>query len=375
VQKKIAYIATSYAVQHDGISVYLENVLYELVQYESIEIDVFVRGRVKDKLQDRIVDGNTIHADINYVSLPGFLPHMIISVNYLVNKSKYDLVISPNLTPLVSFANRSCTVIHDVTYKVYPGSLSWLKRMYKGVLFWTINFDDYFGYISNATLLQINKYTNIPNRIPGFIVSNGIPVQTKIHKENFLSNGHIVKSMSVVKFIFVGSLNYHKGLDVALKFVSSFVGKIDQPVVFDVIGKETSQSSGILKQYLGVTTFKLNVRGYVSDEELYQLYSEAHYTIFFSQSEGFGIPVVESLYFDSAPLLSDIPVFRELTDNSIEYYSHQSENLDEFIEYFLCIFHERDRYVTGLKDICRKYFDGYKDSAKSIYQLSCGEIL
>ena len=62
---RLAYIATSYVLNHDGISVYLENVLYELGS-NNIEIDVYVKRSVLKKLKSRAQNSSS-SSTINFI--------------------------------------------------------------------------------------------------------------------------------------------------------------------------------------------------------------------------------------------------------------------------------------------------------------------
>lgn len=58
--------------------------------------------------------------------------------------------------------------------------------------------------------------------------------------------------------------------------------------------------------------------GYVPNEDVASLYGYAKASIMLSFYEGFGIPLIESLYFDLPTLAADIPVFREvLAENAL----------------------------------------------------------
>ena len=176
---RMAYIANSYNEEHDGISVYLENILYELVKLDSIDIDVYVKNSVKEKLITRVGKNSSLKK-VNYISLPESFLLNVILLNYYVNIKRYLLVFSPSLTPVLSLRNTSMKVIHDLTYKVFSKSLSFLQRTYKSVLFWLLNFDNYYGYISEATLNQIKQHTKLAeSNKPLILLSNGIPFTTK----------------------------------------------------------------------------------------------------------------------------------------------------------------------------------------------------
>ncbi|MCM2371514.1 glycosyltransferase family 4 protein [Aporhodopirellula aestuarii] len=60
--------------------------------------------------------------------------------------------------------------------------------------------------------------------------------------------------------------------------------------------------------------------GRVDDSTLRNLYSRAACFVFPSLSEGFGLPVVESQNCGTVPVLSDLPVFREVAGDSAIYF-------------------------------------------------------
>ena len=364
----MAYIASSYAAQHDGISVYLENVLYELSLLDCIAIDVYIKKSVKEKLISRIGKNNNLK-NINFISLPDSFIFLIILLNYYINARQYALVFSPCLTPVLSIRNRSMKVIHDVTYKVFSKSLSFFRRVYKSLLFWLLNFDDYYGYISEPTLEQINVFTTLHRHNKPFILlSNGIPLQTRLFFEGL--NSDSIKHNKNIELLFVGSLNYHKGLDKALEFASLMSARVTRPVVLRLVGKETSDTKDIMQKYIDNSDFELNIKGYVDDSELYGLYAQSKYILFFSHSEGFGLPVVEAGYFNTFPILSDLPVFQQLTNNALFYYSYERDNLGEIVDEVINLEEgDKNQYFSVIESMCDKYKKEYNNSAKRICEL------
>ena len=61
---------------------------------------------------------------------------------------------------------------------------------------------------------------------------------------------------------------------------------------------------------------------YGSDYLLSKLYKKAKLFIFPSQYEGFGIPLVEAMSLGCPVLASDINIFREISENGINYFSN-----------------------------------------------------
>lgn len=63
----------------------------------------------------------------------------------------------------------------------------------------------------------------------------------------------------------------------------------------------------------------------IGDEELLALYQDAKAIIVASQAEGFGLSVIEGLYFNKEVIARDIPVFHEIAGNAITYFSNENE--------------------------------------------------
>ena len=62
--------------------------------------------------------------------------------------------------------------------------------------------------------------------------------------------------------------------------------------------------------------------GYVKDSELVQLINKANLIIYPSRSEGFGLPIIESLSCGTPVLANDLSVFREIYGNNIFYFKY-----------------------------------------------------
>ena len=70
-------------------------------------------------------------------------------------------------------------------------------------------------------------------------------------------------------------------------------------------------------------------------------------------------------------MLSDLPAFRESTQDSLFYYSHDCDNLDDFIEKFFTIENDlwENQYKATLEKMCDKYSNEYNTSAKKVCKL------
>lgn len=65
-----------------------------------------------------------------------------------------------------------------------------------------------------------------------------------------------------------------------------------------------------------------------SNDEIIYLYKHAFAFVFPSFAEGYGLPIVEALYYNTCVFASDIPVFREITNgNAIFFNPHSNTDL------------------------------------------------
>lgn len=105
----------------------------------------------------------------------------------------------------------------------------------------------------------------------------------------------------------------------------------------------TGHISAPLKQRLDelieASEFKSSVSfvGTVRPTELTQLYQRAICTLMPSKSEGFGLPVLEALSCGTPVLLSDIPPFREIGGDGLNYFDPSdsgtiADALDKFVQ-------------------------------------------
>lgn len=84
----------------------------------------------------------------------------------------------------------------------------------------------------------------------------------------------------------------------------------------------------------------------LSDLEVRCLYKLCSLFVFPSSYEGFGIPILEAMAANRPMVLSDIPVFREITENKGVYFPHHDvDAMSQAIEKVLSSSSERSRLV------------------------------
>ena len=162
----IAFIATSYIPQRDGVSIYLENLLAELLHQGRgpgvgiDRIDVFIGQHSLPTLSsllqrrlDHLGCGEAMgkvrfcpvsHAHIGWE--PWHVPRMVRK------KGPYDLIVMPNMRPFLMIGKPTLSILHDFTYKVAARHVSTWRRMYSEVLVsWRLARDDFIGVVSDTT--------------------------------------------------------------------------------------------------------------------------------------------------------------------------------------------------------------------------------
>lgn len=108
------------------------------------------------------------------------------------------------------------------------------------------------------------------------------------------------------KIVFVGNVKPHKGLMTLL----SAYEKADCGMTLKIIGEREAFRMGM--EIDGEKFRGVEFTGRLGDEELFKEIAGAKYLVLSSKYEGFGLPPLEALCLGTQPIVSDIPVFREV---------------------------------------------------------------
>ena len=175
--------------------------------------------------------------------------------------------------------------------------------------------------VSNTVKKEIDKYYSYPEE-KIFVVYNTFSLNKNIliDETSILNKFNILNENYVLS---VSSMNPNKNLK---SLIDSFniINKSHPNLKLVLIGGKTSSIEKLKK-----LTANSNIifTGYINDEELKVLYKNAKLYAFPSIYEGFGIPIIDAQLFEIPVLCSDIPVFREVAQNSVEYFQPDSESI------------------------------------------------
>ena len=156
--KKIAFVATAYIKNYDGISVYTENLLLEFlkqIQDEDISVDIYTGSSVIELLKNRISKENLLNEKISIKSVnDSKFISKILDLNFqLIKNAKYDLIFMSNFMPTVFLASKTLKVIHDFSVNNFSELYSKGYLKYHNMLLsYAKYFDHAIGYISKQDL-------------------------------------------------------------------------------------------------------------------------------------------------------------------------------------------------------------------------------
>jgi glycosyltransferase involved in cell wall biosynthesis len=206
-----------------------------------------------------------------------------------------------NVSPLIY--SRNFIVIHDLAVFDHP---EWFSKRFSFWYRWVIpklvkksQLATVSGFSKTAL---VNKFNLVSKDI--LVLPNGV----YFDKSNFDEN----ISVESPYILAVGSHSPRKGLGQLIKAFS----KADLPNVnLYIVGSGSHHFSGIEK----LNTERIKWVEVINDAKLCSLYRGCKVVVQPSFYEGFGLPILEGLFFKKQVLANDLAVFRELFGNSIKY--------------------------------------------------------
>ena len=122
------------------------------------------------------------------------------------------------------------------------------------------------------------------------------------------------------QIIYIGRLHKYKNVDEIVKSLA----KIKSPPKLAICG------DGPEKEKLMQLASKLKIncvfKGQLTDYEKWAEIKKSKFMVFPSSMEGFGMPPMEALYCGVPCICSDLPVFREVYKNKVEYFKEHNIN-------------------------------------------------
>lgn len=280
---------------------------------------------------------------------------------------RFDLFEGFNLPMIASPHGRNLMTIHDI--RGLSSDAGFLEQLiYKPVLDRSLKRVDRVVTVSDAMkeeLLALHPELQVSVVYNGLNESKCIPVPVAelaefklkfgIQQDFMLAVGHMEKRKNYPRLIDALRLLHDRGLNVSLV----------------IIGNDSGQKSAI-EQRIGAAGLSghVSILAGLTDLEVRCAYQLCKLFVFPSTYEGFGIPILEAMAAQRPMVLSDLPVFREITEHQGFYFSPESaDSMASAMHAVLSSSAEQQRLV----DYGRRRIDafGYKNLAsqvKSLYE-------
>lgn len=128
-------------------------------------------------------------------------------------------------------------------------------------------------------------------------------------------------------FIYIGNAYPHKNLDRLIDAIVLVNVKYGQTVVLKIVSGRSVFIERLKKQIKSKKASKLvEIIGFVSDYELDTLYKNSVAFVFPTLAEGFGLPPIEAINAGTLIVVSDIPVLKEVYEDSAIYFDSLDVN-------------------------------------------------
>jgi glycosyltransferase involved in cell wall biosynthesis len=374
---KIAFVATGYIKKYDGVSVYTENLLKEFLDLSKdrkIEVDIYIGKSVRELLEDRVLVKKNKKVNFIEVADSNFFIKMGDLIVKLIKNGRYKIIFATNFMPLFLLPSPIVKVIHDLSPEISPTLYPKGFRLYHAFLLksgkW---FDSAIGYISNATKGDLKKFYGIDEYNKKLLyLPNGIPFKVKNYQRPD-DSVYQKYDLDIITFLVVGRINKAKGFDRILtycQYLDNYLKDDDsfKRAVLNIAGKQTDETKEIFKN-ANFSNIEVIFHGYMDDESLNRLYVDSQFCFFLSRNEGYGLPLVEALWFKSIPILSDIAIFNEIMGEEYPKFSEKTgykETVNKFLQKIL-----KDKVylkfiIDKLELIVTKERDGYRESAQNL---------
>lgn len=304
--RTVKNLASDESVQKLTVFIEVENLKFienfEWIQYKNIEIKTF-----------KLPKNKYLRAIRKLFILPNGLL-----------KEKFDTVIyvAPPVNILALTFLNVTTVVHDITPLIIDRGQSVLFKLYYYLMIWLIvTFSKKIVCVSEATKNDLIRYFHLDK-------SNIVVSYNNIPNAKLSISNNIQKYLLVVSTIQPG-----KNIENVIRAFAIFSKKYNLDFRLVIVGKHGWGAKDIydLPKSLKIDNL-VEFKGYVEVKELEKLYTEAWALVNLSLYEGFGLPILEAMYYNCPSIVSNVSALPEVAGNSGVLVN--PNDLDEISEAF-----------------------------------------
>lgn len=351
-----------------GVGRYIRNLIGELSILDlKNQYFIFLKKEQYNYFQIPNKNWTKVRLDIGWHSLKEQY-----AVPHILSKYQPDVMHFPYFNVPVFYPGKYLLTIHDLIVDHFnTGRASThlsivykTKRLaYKIAMKVGIIKANHISAISETTKKEVIDHYRVS--------SDKITVTYDSLDNNFQKTALLTTAKSYYNFpyiLYVGNAYPHKNLE---KMITAFRHLSIKRNIHLVLAGDDPFFYKRLKQYVGSKDKynKIHFFGNADDGQLVSLYKNAQILVFPSLMEGFGLPNFEALYCQKLPVVSDIPVFREIFGSSLTYFDpNDIKSMEKSIVSVLDL--NKDAYtrqVEKAKTNITKY--SWKETAKKTLAL------
>jgi len=327
-RKKVLLLARALDSQSAGIHVYAKNLILHLEQDGDHDAYEYTIIRVNEREKMALKNVKQVFFK-NKFKIPGYASlRLFFLVPLYANKNDFDIVVELSHFGPVNLAKKikRVTVMHDLTPILYSQfhnfKSSFLQRIFLPKFLSNTDLivsnsenthQDIFNTYPNLTAQASAIYLGVDDRyIPG-------------EKKNISTLAHYNIDQKYI--LYLGTLEPRKNLIVLLKAFEVFKEKNNSDIQLILAGSKGWKNEDLLET-LNNCKFKNEVKliGFVKDEDLLNIYSNAEAFIYPSLYEGFGLPVVEALCSGTQVICADNSSLLEFGEEFVTYFNTNDPN-------------------------------------------------
>lgn len=302
-------------IEDSGIGNFLKNILINWVDNVNFEFLLIGDESVINKYLPNTC--KILNCNLPIFSVKEFLFFPTNEIN------RCDVFFTPNYNLPLGINIPIISTIHDVVFLDNPYLVSkiglmlryiYLKRAYiksRGIV-----------TVSNFSKKRIQHYFGRKKEIK--VIYNGITKSL----ENFKNKNTHKKIYDFPYIVYVGNIKRHKNLSVLIDAYKklrkeNFVPKL---VIVGEINNFRTGYSQLTEEI--IPNNDIYFTGKINDDDLFITIQNANALIQPSLYEGFGMPPLEALYLNTLPIISDIPVFKEIYKNTPAIFFKTNDSAD-----------------------------------------------
>lgn len=267
-----------------------------------------------------------------------------------VNRGDFDVVFSPMQTMGSWFRRyRLLLTVHDLIYYSHPKPPPEFSFLIRGLwrlyhkAWWPqrilLNSADAVVAVSESTkkLIRDRRLT----RRPVYVVYNAADV--------FPGNPNMAVKVSSRTLVYMGSFMPYKNVETLVRAMNELDG-----YQLHLLSGISAVTKSRLAQLAPAD--RLVFHDGVDEREYQEILSQAHVAVSASLEEGFGIPVLEAMSTGTPVVISDIPIFHEIANESASFFDPRKP--DEFVTAIRAL-EDADvwRQAAGAVAMRAKHFD------------------